>query len=374
MSGAYDCVIVGAGIVGAAAARSLAAAGRRILLLDQGTPGGEASAAAAGMLAAQIETQADHPLLSLALTARDRYPGLVADLERRTGMDLGFKSVGIVVVAFDPERAAELAAQAAAQRTLGLEAEWLDRTALTGRHPGIGPDALGAFLAPKDSLVNNVTLTAALLADAVGSGAEVGGHEAAVEVLRDGPRVAGVRTQRASYAARAVVLAAGAWSGAVRGLPRQLPVVPVRGQMALVAWPRGEPQGVLFGRNAYVVPRGESALLGSTMERAGFDKTTTAEGIRHVRTETGAVLPALLSLPILRSWAGLRPMTPDGLPIIGPDPDVQGLVYATGHGRNGILMGPLTGEIAAELVLRGETTWPIAPYGVTRFETGGGTF
>jgi glycine oxidase len=105
------------------------------------------------------------------------------------------------------------------------------------------------------------------------------------------------------------------------------------------------------------------------MERAGFEVRTTAEGIRHIRTETGALLPALLTLPIERSWAGLRPMTPDGLPVLSRDPDVAGLAYATGHGRNGILLGPLSGEIACDLVIHGETRWPIASYSIGRFSS-----
>jgi glycine oxidase len=364
-----DCIIIGAGLVGAAAARAVAAAGRSVVIMDRGAAGAEASAAAAGMLAPQIEAAAGDPLLPLALAARDRYAGLVAELERDGQPGVGLFHCGIVLVALDDARVTELVAQVEAQRAAGLDTEWLDRDALQARHPGIGDEARGALLAPRDGVVNNVALTTGLLADAARRGAEILEHEEVTDLRVEGGRVTGVRTPRASYNAGAVVLAAGAWSPAIRGFPRPLPVEPVRGQMALVPWPSGEPKGVLFGRGAYVVPRGDDALLGSTMEHAGFEKATTAEGIRHIRTETGVLLPTLLTQAIRRTWAGFRPMTPDGLPILGLDPEVRGLIYATGHGRNGILLGPITGEIVRDLVVRGETAWNLEPYAIGRFTT-----
>ncbi len=362
-----DCLVVGGGLIGAASARALAAAGRTVLLLDRGAAGREASAAAAGMLAAQIEAAPGDPLLPLALAGRERHATLALELERGGAPPLGLTFGGITIVALDEARAEDLAAQVDAQRGLGLDAEWLDRAALARRHPGIGAEARGALLSPRDGCVDNAALTAALLADAVRRGAEVREQEEVTDLEIASGRVTGVRTARARYEAGTVVLAAGAWSPGIRGLPRPIPIVPVRGQMALATWPPGEPKGVLFGRGAYAVPRGDDALLGSTMEHAGFDKATTADGIRHIRTETGALLPALLTQAIRRTWAGLRPMTPDGRPILGRDPEAQGLIYATGHGRNGILLGPLTGDIVCDLVVRDETAWDLGPYSIGRF-------
>ncbi len=370
MNGSYDCIVIGGGIVGSATARALAARGSRVLLLDRGMPGGEASGAAAGMLAPQIEASADDPLLPLALEARDRYPGLVAELDRRTGINVGYRTGGIALVALDAADAARLREQVEAQCALGLEAEWLERQALERRHPGIGPGAVGAFLAPRDACVNNVTLTAALLADAARYGAEIADHEEATALVTDHGRVTAVVTNRRRYGTGATVIAAGAWSGALQGLPRRLPVEPVRGQMATVTWPTGEPAGILFGRHVYVVPRGEDAILGSTMEHVGFQKDTTVGGLAHIFAETAALLPALSMQRVRRIWAGLRPMTPDGRPVIGLDGDVAGLVYATGHGRNGILLGPLTGEIARDLVLQGASPHPLEAVSVSRFAAG----
>jgi glycine oxidase len=368
MSASYDCVVIGGGIVGAAVARALAARGRRILLLDRAMPGGEASGAAAGMLAPQIEVLADDPILPLAISARGRYAELVQELGRRTGVDVGFFGGGSLQLALGPEDVGPLQAQVAAQGAAGLRAEWLDRAALFRRHPGAARAALGALFAPDDARVNNVTMTAALLADAVRHGAEVADHEEATEIVVTAARVSAVATSRRRYGTHAAVVAAGAWSPALGGLPRSLPIEPVRGQMAIVTWPAAEPAGVLFGRHVYIVPRGDDALLGSTMEHAGFAKDTTPEGLGQIFAGTAALLPAIASQRIHRSWAGLRPVTPDGRPLIGPDPEVEGLWYATGHGRKGILLGPLTGEIIRDLVLDGATSWDISSCSVTRFD------
>ena len=274
----YDAIVIGAGIVGTATARALALAGRRVFVPERGWPGGEATAAAAGMLAPQVETSPGDPLLSLGIAARDRYAELVAKLERDGAQELGYRACGVALVAFDEERAAELRAQVAAQRALGLEAEWLDRAALLKRHPGIGPEALGALLAPRDGAIDNVKLAAALLASGARAGVEFAEREEVFELLVRGGRVAGVRTSRMIRETDTVVLAAGAWSPSIRGLPRSLRVMPARGQMALVPWPGGEPDAVLFGRHTYALRRGDAAILGSTMEWAGFEPVTTEKG------------------------------------------------------------------------------------------------
>src|SRR3989442_741843 len=160
----------------------------------------------------------------------------------------------------------------------------------------------------------------------------------------------------------------GFWAGELRGLPRPLPVEPVRGQMAAVPWPGGPP-AVLYHDHGYVLARGGAALLGSTMERAGFDSRVTNEGLAQIFRGAVRLLPRLETQPVVRMWAGLRPGTPDGRPILGPDPDVERLWYATGHGRNGVLLASLTGEITGDLLARGETDVDIAALEVQRFQS-----
>src|SRR5437763_695282 len=163
------------------------------------------------------------------------------------------------------------------------------------------------------------------------------------------------------------VLAAGVWSPQVRGLPRPLPVEPLRGQMAATAWPDGCPPAILFHDHGYVLARGADAVLGSTMERAGYDARVTNEGLAQIFRGAVRLLPALMTQSVQRMWAGLRPATPDGRPILGRDPEVDRLWYATGHGRTGILLAALTGEIVADLLTTGETDSDIAPLRVDRF-------
>jgi glycine oxidase len=360
-------IVVGAGVVGLACGAELARAGQRVLILDRAAPGTEASSAAAGMLAPQIEAHAGDALLPLGLAARDEYAAL-ARRYHAAGFDIGYRGDGITQVAFTEAREAELRAQLEAQRALGLEVEWLDARALASRQPGIARDALGALFAPRDGCVDTVALVRALEADARAAGADVAQADVC-EILVRGDRVTGVRTPARDLAAEIVVLAAGAWAGTIDGVPRAVPIEPVRGQMAALPWPDGEPRAVLFGDHGYLVPRGDEALVGSTMERAGFEKATTEEGLAHLRRQAARLLPALEGQAFTRAWSGLRPMTPDGLPIIGWDPDVAGLLYATGHGRNGILLGPLTGRIVADLVARGATKWDISGCGIARFAT-----
>jgi glycine oxidase len=362
----FDCIVIGDGIVGASSARALARASRRVLLLGRRGLPGAATPASAGMLAPQIEARPGDPLLPLALAGRDLYRSFASDCSK-AGHDIALTSGGIVHVALDAEGARELEQQAASQRSMGLEADWWDAAAVRAHVPHIGADVTGALFAPNDASVDVKAVLAALLADAERAGV-VMELEAGAESLRiSGSRVSGASGPSGSYEAGHVVVAAGAWSPKLLGLPRPLCVEPVRGQMAQATWPAGEPRTVLFGPGGYIVPRWGMAVLGSTMEHAGFDERTTAEGIGHIRAITGRILPPLLTWPIVRTWSGLRPLTPDGRPILGRDPEVEGLIYATGHGRNGIVLGPLTGEIVRDLV-SGETRWDLGPFSVTRFD------
>ena len=169
------------------------------------------------------------------------------------------------------------------------------------------------------------------------------------------------------YTAPDVIIAAGAWSGLIDGLPRSLPVRPVRGQMAAVPWPEGVNRAILYHRDAYILARGKEAILGSTMEYAGVHPEVTADGLARILSATMTLCPGLIRAKVRRSWAGLRPVMPDGLPVIGREPDVPGLWYATGHGRNGILLAGLTGVIMARLINGQEPSQDLGPFAPGRF-------
>jgi glycine oxidase len=343
-----DIVIVGGGAIGAACARELAATGRRVLVLEPGTEIGQAWRAAAGMLAPQIEADGNDPLLAFGIQARDHYDSLAAELLETTGIDVGLWREGIARVALGGGEAEELKAKVAWQRAHGYPCEWLEFPELRRRWPWLGP-AVGALWAPQDGALIPERLVGGLLADAEQRGATLTA-EMVTAVEAEHGRVSGVRTERGRYAAPDVVLAAGAWTGQIQGLPRRLPLQPVRGQMAALAWPATMPRAIVYHKDSYLLARGDEAILGSTMEQVGFRPEVTAEGVARIFSSTIALCPALVRARVRRTWAGLRPMTPDHLPVLGREPELPGLWYATGHGRNGILLAGLTGRVMAHLI------------------------
>jgi glycine oxidase len=347
-----DAVVIGAGVAGGACARALARRGVAVTVCDPGPLAGAASPTSAGMLAAQIEP--DDALLALGVRGRDLYDPLAAELRDATGLDIGLWRAGILSVAFDEARAGDLQGEVARQRQAGLRCDWLEGDDVRREWPGVAPECLGALFSPEDGALDPDALRRALLADAGRHGATVRG-ERVTAIQHYGGRVTGVTTAAGSIAAQHVVLAAGAWSAGLAGLPRPIAVEPVRGQLAELPWPSEAPHAIAFDGHRYAVARGGAAIVGSTMERAGFDAAVTEDGLAQLRATTARLLPWLADRPFARSWAGLRPMTPDGRALVGPAPEVTGLWYATGHGRSGILLAAITGEIIADLVERGET-------------------
>jgi len=362
---AVDVAIVGGGAVGAACARAAALRGLEVSTSSPGPDSAAASPASAGMLAAQIEP-GDDVLVALSVRARDLYEPLAPALRETTGIDIGFWRSGIAAVAFDESAADRLKEEVARQRQAGLRCDWLDGDEVRERWPGAAPDGQGALLAPEDGALDPQALTRACLADARRLGATLYAEKVeALAITQD--RVTGVVTARGTTPVEHAVLAAGVWSPHVRGLPHPLPVEPLRGQMAATAWPDGCPPAILYHDRGYVLARGADAVLGSTMERAGYDARVTNEGLAQIFRGAVRLLPALMTQPVQRMWAGLRPVTPDGRPILGRDPEVERLWYATGHGRNGILLAALTGEITADLLTSGVPDVDIAPLTVDRF-------
>lgn len=356
-----DVAVVGGGVIGAACARAAALRGLEVGVFEPGPDPAAASAASAGLLAAQIEPP-DDLMLGLSVRARDLYEALAGALLDHTGIDIGFWRAGIASLAFDDETADRLKDLVARQRQGGLRCDWLEPEEVWERFPGAAPppDCQGALFSPEDGAVDPQALTRALLADARRLGACLFG-DAVQRVALAGGKAAGVATGRDTVAAQHVVIAAGAWSPRIAGLPRALPVEPVRGQMAATPWPPHIPAAILYNDHCYVLARERRALLGSTMERAGFECRVTNEGLAQIFRGAVRLIPALATLPVERMWAGLRPATPDGRPIIGRDPEVEGLWYATGHGRNGVLLAALTGEIVGDLLASGRSDVDIAP-------------
>ena len=292
------------------------------------------------MLAPSVE-QAVGPAHDFGIAARDRYPGYIEFLAERTGIRVPLNRRGILQVALSSNGIKGL------KKTAPPTARWLDAKELREIEPALA-HALGAMFNPDDGAVDNTVLLSAL--------SKLTSTNARIETLNDSvtevePREssATVRTKSGTtHSARHVVLAAGAWVGEILGARFGGPVVPSRGQ--LVSYSTSPLAHVAYGPRGYVVPRGDSTIGGSTMENVGFDAATTREGVEKVRSAAEEICPSLLGSNATRSWAGLRPVTPDMLPILGPDPENQSLIYACGHSRNGVLMAPLTGDLIADLV------------------------
>jgi glycine oxidase len=365
--GPPDVIVVGGGLVGAACARQLAAQHLRVEILDSGAEPGIASAAAGGMLAPLAESLPENPTLSLLVRGRDLYQELAPLLKEETGIDIGLWSEGIVQLAMTTSEAAELTHEIAWQRQRGFKSDWLSQEDLLDRYPGLSHDVVGGKLAPEDGAVEPESLLKAFHASAKRHGAKLRRGVRVRQVIVEGNSVTGVRTENETMRAGTVVIAAGAWSGRIGGLPRPLSVEPIRGQMVAVDWLPGEPPAIVYAGAGYVLHRGGDALGGTTMEHAGFEASTTESGIAHVREVMRTIYPALENVEVKRAWAGLRPCTPDGHPIVGPDAEVDALWYATGHGRNGVLLAAITGEIISHLFTDEPIDFDISPIDPGRY-------
>jgi len=358
-----EVLVAGGGIIGAACARAAALRGLRVAICEPGPDPAAASAASAGILGPQIE-RADDALRALGLRARDLYERLAPALAETTGVDIGLWRDGIASLAFDEAEAERLRDTVAHQRQAGLRCDWLEPEEVAERFPATAP-SLGAMFAPEDGAVDAPALARALLADAKRLGVRTF-NARVIRLTTILGRATGVEIPAGKIRAEHVVIAAGAWSPRIDHLPRTLPVEPVRGQMAAAPWPANMPRTVLYYDHGYVLARSGEAIFGSTMERVGFDGNVTPAGIAEIVAGAKRLLPGLPDVPT-RTWAGLRPITPDGRPIVGADPDVRGLWYATGHGRNGVLLAGLTGEIIGDLVSTGATEVEIASLAPERF-------
>lgn len=362
-----DVVVVGGGIIGAACARALAAAGASVDIVDSGAEAGIATQASAGMLAPLAETRREDPVVGLAVRARDLYRDLVPALEDETGVEIHLSTNGILKVAFSEAEEDAARAAIAWQRQQGLNSEWLTAGELADRAPGVSEEARGALLAPEDGALEPLGLLEGLLVSATKRGARLVRDTRVTGILREGDRTTGVRTEAGDRPAGAVVIAAGAWAGRLAGLPRPLSVEPIRGQMLAFARPDGDPGVILYGGQGYVLCRGDEMIAGSTMEHAGFDPSVTADGRVIVHEKAARLIPALADATPRRAWAGLRPMTPDGNAIVGPDPKLANLFYAAGHGRNGVLFAGFTGDLIAAIYGGQPIEYDLSPLDPARF-------
>jgi glycine oxidase len=371
-----DVVVIGAGVIGLGVAWRCAQRGLAVTVVDP-APGEGASWTAAGMLAPITELHhGEAPLLMLALDSAARYPAFAAELTELTGIDPGYLRSGTVVAAWDAADLAALHDLRDYAATLGHRFD-----AVTGRElrrlvPGLAPGLPGGLIAPGDHQVDNRRLHRALLAAAGRCGTRLVARRAA-ELLVRADRAAGVRLEGGErIEAATVVLAGGAWSGGLAGVPgpARPPVRPVKGQtLRLRVDPRDGPlpgrivRGSVAGSPVYLVPRADGELVvGASSQEAGFDVRPRAGAVYELLRDAQALLPALGEAELVEISTGLRPGSPDNAPIVGPTA-LPGLLAATGHYRNGILLTPVTADALAELITTGRLAEVMAPFTPARF-------
>lgn len=375
-----DVVVVGGGVIGLSIAWRAAQAGRDVTVFDP-SPGRAASWAAAGMLAPVTEASlAEAPLTTLGLDSAARWPAFAEELSAASRLDVGLRREGTLAVAFDDDDRRALEELARVHHALGLRSDWLTSGACRCLEPRLSPRIRGGLHVPGDWQVDNRAVVGALLAAARRAGAVW--RPASVRGLRHGEAGAeGVELDDGSFLAAAdVVVAAGPWSAGLAGLPpgTRPPVRPVKGEILRL---RGDPSDPVLtrtlrasvaGRSVYLVPRRHGEIVvGATVQEAGFDTSVRAGAVYELLQAAIGVLPALGELPMVESRAALRPGSPDNAPILGPA-GLPGVILATGHYRNGVLLAPVTADAVVALLTGGALPAVATPFTLDRFAGGGG--
>lgn len=374
MSRHADAIVVGGGAVGCSVAWHLAREGLRVLLLERGELAAEASGAAAGMLAPVGEAADDpaDPILVWGLRSLAGFTELCEALRAASGVDPELEPSGLLRLASDDASARRLRARAdalGAAHDLGLE--WLDARAVHDAEPRLARDVVGGLWSPREAHVRSPLLARAFAGSAAALGARVACGVAVSGLEREGDRVTGVRTGAGVYAAGHVVLCTGAWAGELAGWLGGAfapPVFPVRGQICSLDAPQPPPRSILWRDSLYLVPKRDGSLvMGATEEDAGFDRRVTAAALAGLLEDARALVPELGGASFRHGWAGLRPATPDRLPLVGAVPGLGSLWLAAGHYRNGVLLSPVTGRLVADLLLGKALPDDAAPFAPERF-------
>ncbi len=354
-----DLIVIGAGIIGAACAWRLAGAGLKVALFDPDEPGSQASQAALGMLSFHARAENPPELHGLASASRQFYPAILDELAEATGERVAYRQTGHLSTALSEADEQELQAEAALNQQHGFAFERADSDTCQKLEPTLNPEVRGGLLYLDDAWVDNRALTRAIIRAARAAGVEL--RKVAVEAIeaRAG-RAQGVRAGGELHGAEWVIMAAGCWSGGIQGIP-PFAVEPRRGQAFAAAG--AFVRRIVSTRRVYLVPSSEGeTLVGATVERAGFDASTTKDGLEEVMRGGRELVPGLTGSRLVRTWAGLRPGTPDGLPAIGPFAGLPNLIAATGHFRDGIFLAPLTEALVLQLVTGRAPSLDLSPF------------
>lgn len=365
-----DAAIIGGGVIGCSIAWRLAQAGQRVVVIERGEVGKEASWAAGGMLAPLAEADRADEFFDLCVASRALYAEFAQELRAASGLDIEYRTEGTLYLALTDEDEDELERRWQWQHAAGLNVKKLKADCVRKLEPLVNEKLRWALKFPDDHQVNNRRLTEALHAAALKAGVRFFPFTEARALLTSQQvgqtRLRGVNTTRGEIQAATVVIAAGAWASLLPAI--NLPVTPVRGQMIALEMPAPGLNHVIYSRRGYVIPRcGGYLIAGSTTENAGYDKRVTAQGLAAIIQNAAELAPSLYTQAITETWAGLRPHGLDDQPILGADPQVKGLIYATAHYRNGILLTPITAKAISELILKGESSVNLQPFCLARF-------
>lgn len=372
-------VIIGGGVIGLAVARALARRGLSdVMLIERGSLGAESSSAAAGMLAPQAEADRADEFFHLTRQSRDLYPAFAAALLEETGIDIELDTSGTLYLAFTDEDVRDLEKRYEWQSKAGLPLEMLRSEDARQLEPAISENVCAALKFPLDMQVENRRLISALAASSEKLGVRLVTGTTVTFLKTEHHGVAGVETSRGFVSTNIVIVAGGAWTSSLgmqtsSGEPaKSMPsfgIEPVRGQMLCFEANPQIARHVIYSPRGYIVPRRDGRLLsGSTTEHAGFDRRVTAEGVRSILSAALEISPRVGALPLQASWAGLRPRAADGLPVLGPYAEIEGLFYATGHYRNGILLAPITGELIAGVIVDKMDSTSLSIFSPDRFD------
>ena len=362
--------VVGGGVIGCATAYELAKAGCAVTLFERATPGAEASGAAAGMLSA-LGDSAPTPLESLAIASWRLYPKVADELRERTGIDVEYVTRGTIYPLFSVEdiRNAERRAARSQAREFGIEA-W-DVGEVRDREPALGTHVRGAMFVRGDHWVNNQRLVVAYAQAAISAGVMMRAGSSVTRVVVEDGHARGVVADGERIDSDVVLLAAGAWTGElIASFGGRLPVEPKRGQMLALVHVPPVLNHCIHADDVYLVPRPSGELLiGATVERVGFQRAVTAQGLAALLRAALALAPVLGTLPISRTWYGFRPWVPDSLPVLGPWPGAEGLFVATAHFRNGIMLAPITARLMTDWITGGRPEMDVEDFLPERFAT-----